>query len=109
MHPDLILFGALLVAILSIALVVAYRRKNAIAFSPKWIESVNYLGQLSLALGLTIHLIELKTALESMTGTLSIEQIKMGIVSTVHSAIHGAAVYLISVVLYAVLKLTVRN
>src|SRR5690349_18460874 len=95
-HPDLLLFSILLISILWIAARIFYHRRKGNPLSSKWTRSIKYIGQISLALGILLTLLELTTALEHLIPSLTADQIAMGLQSILFSSMHGLIVYLVA-------------
>jgi energy-coupling factor transporter transmembrane protein EcfT len=108
-HPDLFFFAILLILILWIVSKIIYSRVKKNPINSAWTRSIKYLGQISLGLGVLLQLIELSSALEYLTSSLTSAEIARGLRSTFFSTIHGLIVYLIAMVLFAILRLTERN
>jgi hypothetical protein len=108
-HPDIILFAILLFLILGTSGRIIYLRVKKRPINYKWTESIKHLGQISLAFGFLLQLVELSTALAHTTNLLTTEEIAKGFRSTLFSTMHGLLVYIIAMILFAVLKLTVKN
>ena len=105
-HPDIALFVILLVFILGIFVRIIHFRAKKKPISVKWTDTIKHLGQISLALGVLLQLIELSTALSHTTNSLSADEIAKGLRSTLFSAAHGLLVYIIAMILFVILKLT---
>lgn len=106
MHPDIVLFAILLLVILSISFRVLYYRTRKQHLSHRWIESIKHIGQISLAIGLLLQLVELSAALTHLTGQLTTTEIALGLESTVHVTMHGLGVYITGMILFVALNLT---
>jgi len=109
MHPDIVLFVILLILVFGIAVRIIYFRATKKPIGYKWIESIKFLGLISLTLGILLQMIELSTALEHITNDLTTEEIAKGLRSTLYSTIHGLLVYSIAMVVLVILKLTDRG
>jgi hypothetical protein len=108
-HPDIFLFFILLLIVLGIAVRILYRRAKGSPLRLKWTRTIKYIGQISLALGVLLQLMELTHALEHINDSLSKEQIALGLRSTLYASIHGLLVYVIAMILFSVLMLTEKQ
>jgi hypothetical protein len=108
-HPDIVLFAILLILILGTSVRILYLRAKKELVSLRWTESIKHLGQISLALGVLLQLIELSAALEHTTNFLTTEDIAKGLRSTLFSIMHGLLVYIIAMVLYVILRITEKR
>jgi hypothetical protein len=108
-HQDIILFVILLSLVLGTSGRIIYLRLKNRPIDTKWTEFIKYLGQISLAFGVLLQLIELSTALEHTTNLLTTEDIAKGLRSTLFSTMHGLLVYIIAMILFVVLKLTAKK
>ena len=107
-HPDIALFSILLV------LILGYLHRSFISargkrVSTKWTQTIKYLGQISLALGVLLQVIELSTALEHTTNSLTTDEIANGLRSTLFSTAHGLLVYIVAMILSIILNLTAKK
>jgi len=108
-HPDIVLFAILLFLILGIFTRIVYFRARKAAIDLKWTQTIRHLGQISLALGVLLQVIELSTALEHTSNLLTTDEIANGLRSTLFSTAHGLFVYIIAMILFVILKLTARK
>jgi hypothetical protein len=108
-HPDIVLFAILLVLIFGIFIRIIYFRARKTAIDLKWTQTIKHLGQISLALGVLLQLIELSTALEHTTNLLTTDEIANGLRSTLFSTAHGLLVYIVAMILFIILNLTAKK
>jgi hypothetical protein len=87
-HPDIFLFAILLLLVLGTTALIIYNRIKRKPIDTKSTKAIKHLGQISLGLGILLQLIELTTALEHITSSLTVDQIAMGLRSTMFSTIH---------------------
>jgi hypothetical protein len=88
---------------------IIFSRAKKKPFGLRWTESIKHMGQISLALGVLLQLIELSSALEHTTNHLTADEIAKGVRSTLFATMHGLFVYVIAMILFVILKLTEKK